>query len=93
MEMVLTLIMTVTSPPQNNAHILGHLHVCVFDTIHIAGWHSTTLGSAQTARRLLRQENVSQHRPVQHIDTDHTYIHVGPHIFCTDKVRTILVKP
>ena len=86
-------VLKLSIPLQKKAHILVHPDVCVFDTIHIAGWHSTTLGSAQTARRLLRQENVSQHRPVQHIDTDHTYIHVGPHIFCTDKVRTILVKP
>ena len=36
-----------TTPKKTPTHILAHPRVC--------GWHSTTLGSAQTASRLLRK--------------------------------------
>ena len=81
MKIVLTLSKyTCDSPKKKNAYILAYPHVCVFDTMHIAGWHSTTLGSAQTSRRLLRQENVAQHRPVQHTMIPITHRRRSSHI-------------
>ena len=41
---------------QKNNCTLGHQHMCVFDTLHITGWHSsTTLGPGQISRGLLRK--------------------------------------
>ena len=65
-------IAVILQKKKKNTHILAHPHVCVFYTTHIASLHSTTLGSAQTECAFLRQQNVSQYRPVQHIDNDHT---------------------
>ena len=67
---------------KKNAYFFAHPHV----------WHSTTLGSAQTARRLLRQENVSQHRPACTTHRQPSHIHVDRHIFWTNKARTIFMK-
>ena len=53
MKIVLTLVTTNCDSQKKKAHVLAHPHICVFDTLHIAGWYSTTLGSTRTARRLL----------------------------------------
>ena len=60
----------------------------------MAGWDSTTLRSAQTARRLLRQEQVSQQlRPVQRRnDADHLYTSIFAY-FVRAKARTVFMKP
>ena len=34
-------------------YILAHPHVCVFDSMHMAGWHSTTLESAKNSKASL----------------------------------------